>query len=77
MHLISTRAAVSDDGVRGLVGLLLGEVPSWMLSGTLDMASLEPALLLVVPSDSSSEIVSGPLPSRDSSLHHEADCQLL
>jgi len=46
-----------------------------MLGCTLDMASLEPALLLVVPGNSSSEIVSLPLPSRDSSLHHEADRQ--
>ena len=47
-----------------------------MLSGTLDMASVESALLLVIPSDGSSEIVSLPLPSRNSSLHHEANCQL-
>ena len=47
-----------------------------MLSGTLDMASVESALLLVIPSDGSSEIVSLPLPSRNSSLHNEANCQL-
>lgn len=60
--------------IPGLVGLSLCKVSSSLLVA-LDMASLESALLFVIPGNGSSEIVSLPLPSRNPGLHHEADCQ--
>lgn len=67
--LIKVKMRLDNTGYTCLVRLDLGHIPSRV---TFDVGGVESTLLLVIPGNRSGQIVSLPLSSGNSSLHHEA-----